>query len=149
MADNTNTDITVAQGNNFSANGANALSHFFNTETMEGKLALYAALQSSDKVDEHLNEVLHVTNVAAQSIEVADEKTGELNPSTRVIIHAEEGDFTATSPSLARSFGTMFSIFGTPDKWDEPFVMKVVEKKARSGYKFFNIEPVLDSKKSE
>ena len=31
MADNTNTDITVAQGNNFSANGANALSHFFDT----------------------------------------------------------------------------------------------------------------------
>lgn len=110
MADNTNTDITVAQSDNFSANGANALSHFFNTETMEGKIALYAALQSSDKVDEHLNEVLHVTNVAAQSIEVADEKTGELNPSIRVIIHAEEGDFTATSPSLARSFGTMFSI---------------------------------------
>ena len=149
MADNTNTDITVAQGNNFSANGASALSHFFNTETMEGKLALYAALQSSDKVDEHLNEVLHVINVAAQAIEVADERTGELNPSTRVIIHAEEGDFTAASPSLARSFGTMFSIFGTPDKWDEPFVMKVVEKKSRSGYKFFDIEPVLGSEKSE
>lgn len=149
MADSTNTDITVAQSNNFSANGADALSHFFNTETMEGKLALYAALQSRDKVDEHLNEVLHVTNVAAQSIEVADEKTGGLNPSIRVIIHAEEGDFIATSPSLARSFGTVFSIFGTPDKWDEPFVMKVVEKKARSGYKFFDIEPVLDSKKSK
>ena len=149
MADNTNTDITVAQGNNFSANGANALSHFFFFFFMEGKLALYAALQSSDKVDEHLNEVLHVTNVAAQSIEVADEKTGELNPSTRVIIHAEEGDFTATSPSLARSFGTMFSVFGTLDKWDAPFVMKVVEKRARSGYKFFDIEPVLDSKKSK
>lgn len=149
MADNDNTGTTVAQGNNFSANGANALSHFFNTETMEGKLALYAALQSSDKIDEHLNEVLHVTNVAAQSIEVADERTGELNPSIRVIIHAEEGDFTATSPSLARSFGTMFSIFGTPDKWDEPFVMKVVEKKARSGYKFFDIEPALDSRKSK
>lgn len=137
MADN---ELTVTKGNNFSANGANAVSHFFDTTTMDGKMALYNAMQTADKVDEHLNEPLHVTNVLAQAIEVANQETGEINPSIRVVIHAEEGDFAAASPTLAHSFGNLFSIFGTPDKWAAPLVIKIVEKKSRRGYKFFDIE---------
>lgn len=137
MADN---ELTVMDGNNFSANGANAVSHFFDTANMDGKMALYNAMQTVDRVDEHLNEPLHVTNVLAQAIEVANQETGEINPSIRVVIHAEEGDFAASSPTLAHAFGNLFSIFGTPDKWAAPLVLKIVEKKSRRGYKFFDIE---------
>lgn len=137
MADN---ELTVTNGNNFSANGANAVSHFFDTTTMDGKMALYNAMQTADRVDEHLNEPLHVTNVLAQAIEVANQETGEINSSIRVVIHAEEGDFAAASPTLAHAFGNLFSIFGTPDKWAAPLVLKIVEKKSRRGYKFFDIE---------
>lgn len=142
MADN---ELTVVNGNNFSANGANAVSHFFDTTTMDGKMALYSAMQTSGKVDEHLNEPLHVTNVLAQAIEVANQETGEINPSTRVVIHAEEGDFAATSPTLAHSFGNLFAIFGTPDTWTTPLALKVVEKKSRRGHKFFDLELVSKS----
>jgi hypothetical protein len=142
MADN---ELTVVNGSNFSANGANAVSHFFDTATMDGKMALYSAMQTSGKVDEHLNEPLHVTNVLAQAIEVANQETGEINPSTRVVIHAEEGDFAAASPALAHSFGNLFAIFGTPDTWTAPLVLKVVEKKSRRGYKFFDLELVSKS----
>lgn len=141
MADN---ELTVTNGNNFSANGANAVSHFFDTTTTGGKMALYNAMQTADRVDEHLNEPLHVTNVLAQAIEVANQETGEINPSIRVVIHAEEGDFAAASPTLAHAFGNLFSIFGTPDKWAAPLVLKIVEKKSRRGYKFFDIELVSE-----
>lgn len=141
MADN---ELTAVNGNNFSANGANAVSHFFDTTTMDGKMALYNAMQTAEKVDEHLNEPLHVTNVLAQSIEVANQETGEINSSIRVVIHAEEGDFAAASPTLAHAFGSLFAIFGTPDKWAHPLVLKVVEKKSRRGYKFFDIELVSE-----
>lgn len=141
MADN---ELTVTNGNNFAANGANAVSHFFNTDTMDGKMALYNAMQTADKVDEHLNEPLHVTNVLAQAIEVANQETGEINSSTRVVIHAEEGDFAATSPTLAHAFGNLFAIFGTPDTWEHPLILKVVEKKSRRGYKFFDLELVSE-----
>lgn len=137
MADN---ELTVTNGNNFAANGANAVSHFFDTTTMDGKMALYNAMQTSDKVDEHLNEPLHVTNVLAQAIEVANQETGEIDSSIRVVVHAEEGDFAAASPALAHAFGNLFAIFGTPDKWAAPLALKIVEKKSRRGYKFFDIE---------
>ena len=141
MVDN---ELTVTNGNNFAANGANAVSHFFDTTSMDGKMALYNAMQTSDRVDEHLNETLHVTNVLAQAVEVANQETGEINSSTRVVIHAEEGDFAASSPTLAHAFGNLFAIFGTPDKWAAPIVLKVVEKKSRRGYKFFDLELVSE-----
>ncbi len=143
MADN---ELTVANGNNFAANGANAVSHFFDITSLDGKMALYNAMQTSGKVDDHLNEPLHVTNVLAQAIEVVNQENGELNQSTRVVIHSEEGDFAAASPSLARAFGNLFAIFGTPDKWDKPITLKVVEKKSRRGYKFFDLELVSQEK---
>lgn len=141
MVDN---ELTVTNGNNFAANGSNAVSHFFDTTTMDGKMALYNAMQTSDRVDEHLNEPLHVTNVLAQAVEVANQETGEINSSTRVVIHAEEGDFAASSPTLAHAFGNLFAIFGTPDKWAAPIVLRVVEKKSRRGYKFFDLELVSE-----
>lgn len=144
MADN---ELTVMNGNNFSANGSNSVSHFFDTSTMDGKMALYNAMQTVDKVDEHLNESLHVTNVVAQAIEVANLETGEVNPSTRVVIHSEEGDFAAASPTLAYAFGNLFAIFGTPDMWNQPLVLKVVEKKSRRGYKFFDLELASENKR--
>lgn len=141
MADN---ELTVANGNNFAANGANAVSHFFDTTSLDGKMALYNAMQTSDKVDDHLNEPLHVTNVLAQAIEVVNQENGELSQSTRVVIHSEEGDFAAASPTLARAFGNLFAIFGTPNTWDKPITLKVVEKKSRRGFKFFDLELVSE-----
>lgn len=143
----TDNELTVTNGNNFAANGANAVSHFFDTATMDGKMALYNAIQTADKVDDHLNEPLHVTNVIAQAIEVTNQETGEINPSTRVVIHADEGDFAAASPTLAHAFGNLFAIFGTPNTWDKPLSLKVVEKKSRRGYKFFDLELVAENKR--
>lgn len=143
----TDNELTVANGNNFSANGTNAVSHFFDTSSMDGKMALYNAMQTSDKIDDHLNEPLHVTNVLAQAIEVANQETGEINTSTRVVVHAEEGDFAAASPTLAHAFGNLFAIFGTPDTWPSPLALKVVEKKSRRGYKFFDLELLSEDKR--
>lgn len=133
-------------GNNFSANGGNAVTHFFDTSTMSGKMALYNAMQTPDKVDDHLNEELDVTNVLAQAVEVMNNESGELKPSTRVVVVSEQGNFAATSPTLAHAFGNLFSVFGTPNTWPEPLRLKIVERKSRNGYKFFDIQPVVDGK---
>ena len=142
-------EIELAQGgNNFSANGSNnAVTHFFDTSTMDGKMALYNAMQTPDKVDDHLNEELDVTNVLAQAVEVMNNETGEMRQSTRVVVVAEQGNFSATSPTLAHAFANLFCVFGTPNTWAEPLKLKLVERKSRNGYKFFDIQPVMPTKK--
>lgn len=139
-----NNDALAVSGNNFNRDGMGGLTHFFDTSTPKGKMALYNAMQTSGRIEDHLNETLHVKNALAQAIEVANTETGEINHSTRVVLHAEEGDFAAASDTLAHSLGNLFSIFGTPNQWSEPLTLRVVSKKSRRGYRYFDVEVVDD-----
>ena len=70
-----------------------------------------------------------------------------MRQSTRVVVVAEQGNYAATSPTLAHAFGNLFTVFGTPNTWSEPLKLKIVERKSRNGYKFFDIQPVMKNKK--
>lgn len=122
--------------------------HFIDTSTREGKIKLYSALQNAEKLDEHLNEPLAMVNAVAQAVQVTDEQTGEVSNTVRVIIvTADNKAYAATSPTLAAGLNTMFGIFGTPNTWDEPLIIRVVERRSRRGFKFFSIEPVDEEAK--
>ncbi len=122
--------------------------HFIDTSTREGKIKLYSALQNAEKLDEHLNETLLMSNAVAQAVQVTDDQSGEVSTTVRVIIVTAEGKaYAATSPTLAAGLNTMFGIFGTPNTWDAPLAIKVVERRSRRGFKFFSIEPVDEEAK--
>lgn len=122
--------------------------HFIDTSTREGKIKLYSALQNAEKLDEHLNEPLDMVNAVAQAVQVTDDQTGEVSNTVRVIIvTADNKAYAATSPTLAAGLNTMFGIFGTPNVWDEPLTIKVIERRSRRGFKFFSIEPVDEEAK--
>lgn len=122
--------------------------HFIDTSTREGKIKLYSALQNAEKLDEHLNEPLAMVNAVAQAVQVTDDQTGEVSNTVRVIIvTADNKAYAATSPTLAAGLNTMFGIFGTPNVWDEPLTIKVIERRSRRGFKFFSIEPVDEEAK--
>lgn len=119
--------------------------HFIDTSTFEGKSKLYSALQNAEKLSDHLNEPLHMVNAVALSVQVSDEVTGEISTSARVIIVTDDDkSYAATSPTLLAGLNTMFGIFGTPDTWEKPLAIKIVERRSRRGYKFYNIETVSE-----
>jgi len=122
--------------------------HFIDTSTREGKIKLYSALQNAEKLDEHLNETMLMSNAVAQAVQVTDDQTGEVSTTVRVVIVTADGKaYAATSPTLAAGLNTMFGIFGTPNTWDAPLAIKVVERRSRRGFKFFSIEPVAEETK--
>lgn len=122
--------------------------HFIDTSTREGKIKLYSALQNAEKLDEHLNETMLMSNAVAQAVRVTNDQTGEISNTVRVIIVTANGKaYAATSPTLAAGLNTMFGIFGTPNTWDAPLAIKVVERRSRRGHKFFSIEPVDEEAK--
>lgn len=121
--------------------------HFIDTSTREGKIKLYSALQNAEKLDEHLNEPLEMVNAVAQAVQVTDDQTGEVSNTVRVIIvTADNKAYAATSPTLAAGLNTMFGIFGTPNVWETPLTIKVIERRSRRGFRFFSIEPVEEAK---
>lgn len=119
--------------------------HFIDTSTFDGKVKLYGALQNAEKLADHINEPLHMVNAVAQSVQVTDEQTGEMTNSARVIIVTDDDKaYAATSPTLLAGLNTMFGIFGTPNTWNKPIAVKVVERRSRRGYKFYSIEPASE-----
>lgn len=143
--ENNNTELVAF---NTESTELGTVQHFIDTSTREGKIKLYSALQNAKKLDEHLNEPLHMTNAVAQAVQVTDDQTGEISNTVRVIIVTDEGNaYAATSPTLAAGLNTMFGIFGTPNTWTEPLCIKVVERRSRRGFKFFSIEPVDEKTK--
>lgn len=122
------------------------IQHFIDTSTFEGKVKLYSALQNAEKLSDHLNEPLHMVNAVAQSVQVTDEQTGEMTSTARVIIVTDDDKaYSATSPTLLAGLNTMFGIFGTPNTWEKPIAVKVVERRSRRGYKFYSIETATEA----
>lgn len=115
--------------------------HFIDTSTAAGKAKLYNALQSSERISDHLGEVIHATNVIAQRVQVQNDETGEVNDTVRIIIVGDDGtSYAATSPTLASAFNTLFGVFGTPDNWEQPLPIEITEEKSRKGYRFFSVK---------
>lgn len=145
MENNNNTALVAFNTENTELG---TVQHFIDTSTREGKIKLYSALQNAEKLDEHLNEIMLMSNAVAQAVQVTDDQTGEVSATVRVIIVTADGKaYSATSPTLAAGLNTMFGIFGTPNTWDAPLPIKVVERRSRRGFKFFSIEPVDEEAK--
>lgn len=143
--ENNNTELVAF---NTESTELGTVQHFIDTSTREGKIKLYSALQNAEKLDEHLNEPLNMTNAVAQAVQVTDDQTGEISNTVRVIIVTDDNKaYAATSPTLAAGLNTMFGIFGTPNTWTEPLCIKVAERRSRRGFKFFSIEPVDEETK--
>lgn len=110
-------------------------------EDFETRKRVLAALGASAKVDDNLGKAFMLKDVIVQSIEMPDERTGELVNVPRVILIDDKGGaMVAVSSGLLRSIQNFIGTLGEPQTWPGAVKVKVVEAKARSGYKFFTLE---------
>ena len=115
----------------------------FKGQDFATKKKVLAAMTDAEPIAGHLGETIKLSNVVAQAVEVANEQTGELNDSVRVILVDDKGKaYVGTSDGLFRSLQNIFGILGEPDSWDESLAVKVVEEKSRKGFRFFTIKLV-------
>lgn len=123
------------------ANGA--IHTTIDMSTDEGKDAVYSALQDAAKIDEHLNEVIHLKDVVTQNMQMVNEQTGELQNTVRVILIDADGNaYTAISSVIMSAINTMFSVYGMPSTWSAPKDVVVTERRSRNGRRFFNLSVV-------
>jgi hypothetical protein len=112
------------------------------TSTREGSIKAFNASQDPERLDEHLNEEITIKDVIMQNVQVTDEQTGEVTPSVRTILITPEGNaYSATSVGIVNSLHQIFSLFGEPQTWSEPLVVKVLQKHSRTNsmYKFLTL----------
>ena len=122
--------------------GERAMFHSsFDRTTPEGKIQTYDAMSNAVPVADHLGETINFVHFAAMVVEIADDKTGELNEAIRVILIDDKGvAYAAVSDGLLRSLQNIVSIFGDPSTWDAPLPIQVVEERGRSGFRYMTVK---------
>jgi hypothetical protein len=80
-------------------------------------------------------------HVVAQAVTIVDDRAGVATDAIRAILLDANGSaYAATSDGLMGSLRDVFGIMGQPDTWAEPLPIRVVEKRGRSGFRFYKIE---------
>lgn len=103
------------------------------------KARIFNAINNTDeRIADHKNEVINVTDVIAHTVEMADEQ-GNMIPQTRVILVDDKGKtYGATSTGMMSALKMIFPIVGMPP-YSKPLPLKIVEKTGRRGYRFLSV----------
>lgn len=103
-----NDDITPVGGNGSFVSS-------FETKSDKGKIKVFSVLQTSDRLEDHLNEPFNLKDVVMQNVEITDAQTGEITPQVRTILVADDDScYSAVSNQLVSSLRTMFGILASP-----------------------------------
>lgn len=115
-----------------------------NIKTPEGKMLLFKVSQEADKtVDDNIGSVIKLQDVYVCEAQKTDLKTGELHSFKRVVLVTTDGESYGTfSDGIVNSLFTMCGVFGLPP-WKGGIDVKLTEKKTGSGYKMFQLTPVI------
>lgn len=131
-------------------------------DSVEARLAVFAAVTASVPLDEHLGKPIKLANMVVQDVEMAqtesdgvtpvvDPSTGEVKTSIvprTILIDADGVAYHAISKGLFRSVENLVGILGSdPDKWGGLSV--VATREGNPGRKYFTLRPVLDDSKSK
>lgn len=109
----------------------------------EAALTLYKAMTNPDDgLGNHINEKIFIRHLFVQSVEMVNEETGELVPSPRIVIIDESGKtFVTVSKGIYNSLKNICAICGTPETWETPVAVKVLQKSI-NGKKFLTLDVV-------
>ena len=115
------------------------------TNTRAEKMAYLRAVNNSenlkDAVKAEKDLTLNVVDIVLQEVQIANENTGAIEDSIRITLITDEGvAYHATSKGIAQSLKQAMGIFGTPDTWDEPLVVRPVEEKGRNGFYYLTLK---------
>lgn len=105
------------------------------------QMNLLKAINNSVPLVDKAGEKIAIVDVVMQEVEIADEKTGELQDAIRITLIDKDGTaYNATSKGIAQSLKQTFGVLGTPDQWDEPLVVTVAEERGRNGFRYLTLK---------
>lgn len=107
-----------------------------NLSDRSAAVAFYNATSNpSDKLKEHVNEVLSLVHVSVECVEVSkdDVPEGKTIAPRIVLITADGRSYSCVSVGVYQSLKRMFTLLGNPDTWTEPVKIKPVLISTKKG----------------
>lgn len=114
-------------------------------ETLEDRKRVFNAIQSAERVADHLGKVIKIKDIVVQRVEISstDEADGSVTTDVapRVIFLADDGKaYVGLSNGLLRSAENILGVLGDPSTWGEPLAVKFAEKRGRNGFRFMTLD---------
>lgn len=107
-----------------------------NLSDRSAAVAFYNAMSNpSDKLKEHVNEVLSLVHVSVECVEVSkDDVPEEKSIAPRIVLITADGrSYSCVSVGVYQSLKRMFTLLGNPDTWTEPVKIKPVLISTKKG----------------
>lgn len=94
--------------------------------TTEEKVAFYNAINSPTKrLKECVNMEIALKDVYAERCTTVDVQTGEVRPMVRLVLIDDKGvSYGCCSKGTFSALQKLFSVFGTPDRWEDPIIIR-------------------------
>ena len=107
----------------------------FDTSTNDGKARLFNAMSKPDeRIADHINEEVTISDLYAEMIDITDDKTGEITTAPRIIIIDPNGiSYAAVSTGVYGDIKRILQIFGEPSTWAAPIKVKVKQVPVKKG----------------
>lgn len=105
-----------------------------NLSDRSAAVAFYNATSNPvNKLKEHVNEVLALSHVSVECVEVANDDDEKVVAPRVVLITADGQSYACVSVGVYQSLKRMFTLLGTPDTWTEPVQIKPVLISTKKG----------------
>lgn len=110
-------------------------------DTRAQKLTMLRAINNSVPLVDKVGSEVAIADVVMQTVQIANEQTGEIEGSVRITIVDPDGNaFHATSKGLAQSLRQVFNLFGEPSWKDDPIKANVLERRGRNGFRYITLD---------
>lgn len=111
------------------------------TQSRADKMALLKAVNNSTPLVDKAGAKISIVDIVMQSVEIANQATGELEPNVRItLIDGEGNSYHATSKGIAQSLKQAFGVLGEPSTWEEPLVVTVAEERGSNGFRYLTLK---------
>lgn len=104
------------------------------TETMQDKALVFnAANNPQHKVSDFINKKIMVRDVYAETLELVNKESGEVEKAPRIVLIDENGEaYECVSVGMFSALKKLIATFGEPT-WDEPIPVVVKQEKVANG----------------
>lgn len=108
--------------------------------SFDDKVALLNALSNSEPVSENLRSTINLANVVIESVDMADETTGEIKAQPRIVLIDKDGKaFHAISGPAYRDVKRLLAVMGHPSTWSTPLPIHILQE-GQGTRKYFTVK---------
>lgn len=106
-------------------------------EDLRAKKTLYNATANPEKISSMIGKQIDLLHFYVEVIQVVNETSGEIVNVPRVVLIDKTGKgYQGVSVGLYNSLKRIISMFGMPEKWDEPLTVEVQQIEVKNGRTF-------------